>query len=136
MTDPSIIFLDEPTSGLDAFAAKQLMELLKKVAEAGNTVLFTIHQPSARIFFSFDKLILLNRGELMHIGRTSDVPRDFLERSFPVPDNTNAADWILVGAVHPLLDSSITYKLFKASLLIYCFFCLCRKSPRTIPWTF
>ena len=64
VTKPALVFLDEPTSGLDSFSAVQLCEVLKKVALAGSSVLFTIHQPSSEIFNSFDSLILLNKGRV------------------------------------------------------------------------
>lgn len=98
VSNPHIIFLDEPTSGLDSFAAKQVMGLLDKVASAGNTVLFTIHQPSSDIFASFDKLILLNKGRLMYMGKTSEVPADFEKMSLPCPSNYNPADWVIDAA--------------------------------------
>lgn len=98
VAQPNIIFLDEPTSGLDSFAAKQVMKLLQKVAQAGNIVLFTIHQPSSEIFASFDRLILLNRGELMYQGLIKGINADLEQYGFPVPLNYNPADWILVSA--------------------------------------
>ena len=52
---PTLVFLDEPTSGLDSFNAVQLCNLLGKVAAAGSSVLFTIHQPSSEIFNEFDR---------------------------------------------------------------------------------
>jgi len=73
------------------------MQLLEKVARAGNTVLFTIHQPSSRIFFSFDKLILLNDGQLMYSGATSSMVSDFEDLGFPAEVNFNPADWALVS---------------------------------------
>jgi ABC-type multidrug transport system ATPase subunit len=51
--------LDEPTSGLDSFTAYLLILVLKQYAEKGNTVLFTIHQPSSDIWNLFDKILLL-----------------------------------------------------------------------------
>jgi ABC-type glutathione transport system ATPase component len=96
VTNPSTIFLDEPTSGLDSVAARTVLQLLDKVAKAGNTVLFTIHQPSSRVFSAFDNVILINSGRLMHMSATSLIPTDFEERGFPIPANTNPADWILV----------------------------------------
>ncbi len=76
---PALIFLDEPrtASGLDSFSAVQLCQVLKKVANAGASVLFTIHQPSSEIFNSFDHLILLNAGRVMYQGSVGNVPTFF-----------------------------------------------------------
>jgi ABC-type multidrug transport system ATPase subunit/ABC-type multidrug transport system permease subunit len=95
VTKPALVFLDEPTSGLDSFSAVQLCQVLKKVANAGASVLFTIHQPSSEIFNSFDHLILMNRGRVMYQGSVSGVPDFFAERGKPNPTNYNPADWIM-----------------------------------------
>lgn len=90
--------LDEPTSGLDSFSAVQLCQVLKKVANAGSSVLFTIHQPSSEIFNSFDHLILMNKGRVMYQGAVANVPDYFGERNHPNPPNYNPADWIMTVA--------------------------------------
>lgn len=95
VASPSIIFLDEPTSGLDSFAAQQVMDLLEAVAKAGNTVLFTIHQPSSKIFCSFDRLLLLNKGQVMHQGEVASIADDFSNAGYPLPKNYNPADWVI-----------------------------------------
>lgn len=59
------------------------------------SVLFTIHQPSSEIFASFDHLILLHSGRVMHQGPISEILRDFEQKGFPVPANYNPADWIV-----------------------------------------
>ena len=41
LTNPSIMFLDEPTSGLDSKIAKDVVELLQKLAQGGRTVICT-----------------------------------------------------------------------------------------------
>lgn len=87
--------LDEPTSGLDSYSAVQLCQVLKKVANAGSSVLFTIHQPSSEIFNSFDHLILLNKGRVMYQGAVADVPDYFAARGHPSPPNYNPADFIM-----------------------------------------
>merc|ERR1712232_189756 len=79
----------------DSFSAVQVCEVLKKVANAGASVLFTIHQPSSEIFDSFDHLILLNKGRVMYHGSVNDVPAYFEERGNPVPSRYNPADWIM-----------------------------------------
>lgn len=109
ISNPSIIFLDEPTSGLDAFAARQVMNLLQKVAKAGNTVLFTIHQPSSSVFASFDRLILLNKGRMMYQGKTRDVAQDFERLGHVVPINYNPADWIVVS-MYPRLKGIVIFR--------------------------
>ena len=43
LTNPSIIFLDEPTTGLDSSTAYNVMDLLKRIAQNGRTVISTIH---------------------------------------------------------------------------------------------
>ena len=60
-----LMFLDEPTSGLDSGAAFNIVRFLRKLADAGQAILCTIHQPSAVLFEHFDQLLLLKSG-----GRT------------------------------------------------------------------
>ena len=43
ITDPVVILLDEPTSGLDSSTALKIIQLLKKEALRGKTVIATIH---------------------------------------------------------------------------------------------
>jgi ABC-type multidrug transport system ATPase subunit len=93
---PNLLFLDEPTSGLDSFSAVRLCQVLKKVANAGATVLFTIHQPSSSLFASFDRLILLHKGRVMYQGPVEAVSSYFGDRGYPSPPHYNPADWIMV----------------------------------------
>jgi ABC-type multidrug transport system ATPase subunit len=74
---PAVLFLDEPTSGFDIYCAVQLCQVLKKIADAGASVLFAIHQPSWEIFNSFDYLILLNKGRVIYIGTPEGAPEFF-----------------------------------------------------------
>jgi ABC-type multidrug transport system ATPase subunit len=95
VTHPSCVFLDEPTSGLDSFSAVQLISVLKKVAESGASVLFTIHQPSSEVFETFDHFILMNYGKVMYQGSVKNVPEYFAQRGHNVPPNYNPADFIM-----------------------------------------
>ncbi|PWY89778.1 ATP-binding cassette transporter [Aspergillus heteromorphus CBS 117.55] len=60
-----LIFLDEPTSGLDSQSSWAICSFLRKLADHGQAVLSTIHQPSALLFQEFDRLLFLAKG-----GRT------------------------------------------------------------------
>jgi ATP-binding cassette subfamily G (WHITE) protein 2 (SNQ2) len=57
-----LLFLDEPTSGLDAQSAWNIVRFLRKLADSGQAILCTIHQPSSLLFESFDRLLLLQTG--------------------------------------------------------------------------
>ena len=57
-----LMFLDEPTSGLDSGAAFNIVRFLRKLADAGQAILCTIHQPSSVLFEHFDELLLLKAG--------------------------------------------------------------------------
>ena len=59
---PEILFLDEPSSGLDGQSALLIIRLLRKLADSGQSILCTIHQPAAELIETFDSLVLLTRG--------------------------------------------------------------------------
>lgn len=52
-----LLFLDEPTSGLDGQSAWNLVRFLRKLADQGQAILCTIHQPSSLLFESFDRYV-------------------------------------------------------------------------------
>ncbi len=100
-----LLFLDEPTSGLDAQSAWNLVRFLRKLADQGQAILCTIHQPSSLLFESFDRLLLLERGgETVYfgdIGADSHVLREYFARHGAVcPGNVNPAEYMLeaIGA--------------------------------------
>jgi ABC-type multidrug transport system ATPase subunit/ABC-type multidrug transport system permease subunit len=95
VTQPSLVFLDEATSGLDSYNAFELVTVLKKVAQAGSTVLLTIHQPSSEIFSSLDNLIQLEKGEVLYAGEVQNVPSFFEQHGYPCPSHYNPADWVM-----------------------------------------
>ncbi|KFA81677.1 hypothetical protein S40288_07232, partial [Stachybotrys chartarum IBT 40288] len=64
-----LLFFDEPTSGLDSQSAWSICTLLRKLAESGQAILCTLHQPSSQLVHMFDRLLLLGRGgEQLHFG--------------------------------------------------------------------
>jgi ABC-type multidrug transport system ATPase subunit len=62
ITRPSLLILDEPTSGLDSHKAGSVVKALKKLANEGCTIIFTIHQPSHLLYTMLSNLILLDKG--------------------------------------------------------------------------
>lgn len=97
-----ILFLDEPTSGLDARAAATVMKVVKRIASTGRTIICTIHQPSADLFYQFDDLLLLQRGGYLTyfgpLGRQGRTVREYLQKIpgiSPCPPAMNVASWML-----------------------------------------
>jgi ATP-binding cassette, subfamily G (WHITE), member 2, SNQ2 len=100
-----LLFLDEPTSGLDAQSAWNLVRFLRKLADSGQAILCTIHQPSSLLFESFDRLLLLGRGGntiyFGDIGEDSHVMQEYFARyGAQCPSNVNPAEYMLeaIGA--------------------------------------
>lgn len=98
-----LLFLDEPTSGLDSQTAWSICALLRKLADNGQAILCTIHQPSAILFQEFDRLLFLARGGKTvyfgEIGEHSKVLTNYFERNgaHPCGDLANPAEWMLEG---------------------------------------
>ncbi|RDX52640.1 pleiotropic drug resistance ABC transporter [Lentinus brumalis] len=103
---PSLIFLDEPTSGLDSQSAWAITSFLRDLADSGQAIVCTIHQPSAELFQVFDRLLLLKKGGQTvyfgDIGPRSTIMIDYFERNGArhCDDAENPAEYILeaIGA--------------------------------------
>ncbi len=103
------MFLDEPTSGLDSGAAFNIVRFLRKLADSGQALLVTIHQPSSVLFEYFDELILLKSGGrvVYHggLGKDSRHLIDYFERNgaHKCPPRANPAEYMLeaIGAGDP-----------------------------------
>ena len=87
-----MIFLDEPTTGLDSSTALNLIRFLNRLADAGRTVVTTIHQPSSEIFMEFDKIILMVQGNIVYHDNSKDSMAYFNKLGMPVPIHSNPID--------------------------------------------
>jgi ATP-binding cassette, subfamily G (WHITE), member 2, SNQ2 len=104
-----LMFLDEPTSGLDSGAAFNIVRFLRKLADAGQAVLCTIHQPSAVLFEHFDELLLLKSGGRVAyhgpLGNDSQELIRYFESNgaHKCPPKANPAEYMLdaIGAGNP-----------------------------------
>ena len=64
----NVLLLDEPTTSLDAATALHLMNLIRRLADSGRTIVCTIHQPSAEAFATVDDVLLLCKGHCVYSG--------------------------------------------------------------------
>ncbi|KAF4637494.1 hypothetical protein G7Y89_g601 [Cudoniella acicularis] len=96
-----LTFLDEPTSGLDSNTAWAICTLLRRLANGGQAILCTIHQPSGDLFQMFDRLLLLAEdGRQIYfgdIGYQSSTLIEYFERhgARKCRDHENPAEWLL-----------------------------------------
>lgn len=93
--------VDEPTSGLDSQTAWYICSLLRRLADNGQAILCTIHQPSLQLFEMFDRLLLLERGGRTlyfgDIGMDAAVLTQYFENqgARSCADGENPAEWVL-----------------------------------------
>jgi ABC-type multidrug transport system ATPase subunit len=72
LTRPDVFFLDEPTSGLDPASSGELLRLLRGLANAGSTVVFTTH--SVQDLAHCDRVVFLaSDGYLAFFGTVADA---------------------------------------------------------------
>lgn len=98
-----LLFLDEPTSGLDSQAAFSIVRFLKKLSQAGQAIVCTIHQPSSMLIQQFDMILALNPGgNTFYFGPVGkegcEVIKYFADRGFVCPPSKNVAEFILETA--------------------------------------
>jgi ABC-type multidrug transport system ATPase subunit len=76
LTRPAVFFLDEPTSGLDPATAREVLRLLRRLAEAGTTIVLTTHSPTD--IDLCDRIVFLARdGYLAFVGTPAEARRHF-----------------------------------------------------------
>lgn len=114
---PAILIADEPTSGqsnqlvwicqhsfilylfigLDSTSAMRVVQVLKNLTSSDSghpvTVIATVHQPSSRVFYLFDAVLVLGiGGRQIYFGAAADASRHFGAQGKPCPEGWNPAD--------------------------------------------
>ncbi|KAJ0263197.1 ABC transporter G family member 9 [Hirschfeldia incana] len=118
LINPSLLFLDEPTSGLDSTTAQRIVSVLWELAHGGRTVVTTIHQPSTRLFYMFDKILLLSDGNPIYFGLGSNAMDYFASVGyFPSVERVNPSDFLLDIANGIGSDESQRPEALKAALV-------------------
>ena len=111
-----LLFLDEPTSGLDSQTAWSVCQLMRQLADHGQAILCTIHQPSALLMQEFDRLLFLQKGGKTvyfgDLGHGCQTMIDYFERNgaHKCPEGANPAEWMLevIGAA-PGSSTTVDY---------------------------
>ena len=83
-TEPEIIYFDEPTSALDPELTIEVLEVMRKLAAEGRTMLVVTHE----IRFARNvstKVVLMEQGQVVEAGETQQIfenPREERTREF------------------------------------------------------
>ncbi len=75
--------MDEPTVGLDPVGARMLRDIIRKLKEAGKTVLLTTHN-LAEVEELCDRLVIINKGKVIAKGTPQSIRGNYesLEDSY------------------------------------------------------
>jgi putative ABC transport system ATP-binding protein len=104
LADPKLFFLDEPTSGLDPGLDKKMMQLLRKLADQGRTVILVTHATSNITLC--DRIVFLGRGgNLCYFG-----PPQEASQFFGLNNGDFADIYIKLETKEAVADSTEKYK--------------------------
>jgi ABC-2 type transport system ATP-binding protein len=73
VNEPLVVFLDEPTLGLDPAGQRQMLAIVRRIAqERGATVLLSTHL-LAEVEETCSRVLILNRGRVAALGTVAEV---------------------------------------------------------------
>jgi ABC-2 type transport system ATP-binding protein len=70
--NPDLLFLDEPTVGLDVESRRSLWDEIRRLVDAGKTVLLTTHYLEEADALA-DRVAVINQGEIVAEGTPSEI---------------------------------------------------------------
>ncbi|KAI3630169.1 hypothetical protein MIR68_011604 [Amoeboaphelidium protococcarum] len=94
-----VLYLDEPTSGLDAFSSLLVIQLLRKLAEEGRTIIATIHAPSSQMLELMHDILILSDGKIIYHGPQESMQQYFASLGYDFPRYANPADHIFISVL-------------------------------------
>ena len=71
--DPEVMLFDEPTSALDPELKREVMEVMRKLADQGMTCLVVTHEMKFATSFATE-ILLMEKGEIIERGKPEDIP--------------------------------------------------------------
>ena len=72
-----------------------MQEVTRIAKEEGLIIIFTIHQPSAKIFQMFDQIMILSKGKQAYCGNAADLVSYFEGIGHPCPPATNPVEFVM-----------------------------------------
>jgi urea transport system ATP-binding protein len=78
ITRPKLLLLDEPTEGIQPNIIQQIGEVIKSLRERGDIAIILVEQYFDFAFELADRVVVLQRGEVIHSGAKADIERETL----------------------------------------------------------
>jgi len=102
LTKPGLFFLDEPTTGLDPGTETSLMQLMRRLADQGRTIVLITH--ATKNVMLADKVIFLARGGYLAWFGPPDEALKYFDPYRSEQDRLNRA--IQFDEIYAVLDNS------------------------------
>ena len=71
---PNLIFLDEPTVAVDPQSRNNILDGIKKLRDAGATIVYTTHYME-EVELLCDRVIILDKGKILATGTTDELKK-------------------------------------------------------------
>ena len=114
---PPILILDEPTAGVDVALRQSLWKEVKKLNEAGVTIILTTHYLEEAEAMC-DSLAIVNKGEIVAEGQTNEMLSKLDKKELIILLEDEEADNIrLEGVDIEILNKSLIRIAFKPSII-------------------
>jgi len=94
---PKLLILDEPFSGLDPINTNLIKDEIRKLNQAGTSIIFSTHQME-QVEEMCEYIVLINKGKNVLNGKVNDIRQKFKENLFKIeytgelPPGLDAAD--------------------------------------------
>jgi sodium transport system ATP-binding protein len=70
--DPPVLIFDEPTSGLDVLVARNVLEAVARLRDAGKSIIYSTHIMS-EVERLCDRVAVIHKGEILAIGTREEL---------------------------------------------------------------
>jgi phospholipid/cholesterol/gamma-HCH transport system ATP-binding protein len=98
--DPEMLFFDEPSAGLDPIIAAGIDQLILELKRAFHMTILVVTHELASAFLIADRMVLIDRGNIVAIGTTTEMQsstqprvRQFLDR-VPESETPQESDYL------------------------------------------
>lgn len=72
--DPPLVLLDEPTAGVDPQSRNNILEMVRRMSDAGKTVLYTTHYMEEAQKLC-DRVAIIDKGRILAMGSVEELIR-------------------------------------------------------------